>query len=639
MKKLLAAALCLVTAASFAQDTFNFTYAPEGAEVSAFGVGRYVDYDIAIRLNDPSLIGYEIIGITADLPDNGKGTCDPNVSGWISSALTIDENEMFVPDITVEKSTIIDYGTEDAPKQKIEITFSEPYKISGEEVYIGYTLFVNTLKSWSQAYPICVATTDSYEGGLYVHCSKGPSGSGYKYLEWTDLAAQRGQVSTMVVHLRGNRPADAVSPTLLNPTAWGVSASETVIDVTFGNNGTQPVRNIDLEIRESDSGNILSTIHHTFEEPIAAAIGSESTAEIPFTTPDAIGAFPLTIAVTKVNGEENTSDNPSADFNLNVRSWLPQRRPLVEEYTGLWCQGCPSLYVAVAQARDVLGDDFTCTTYHCNDAMMTISPANLPRPNAGQPSMYINRIEGQSPMGLIAQLQQSMKKFGHADVNVRLYWTSEEHTALRAEADLKFVDSADTHNYALTMVMTEDDMSNPNWKQCNSFSTETDRTGKYWDLFVGKGYYVSGLEFQDVVLAAPDVYGMPQALPDAIEGDRKYTATYTFNLEDAVNVYLGGSVQGQNIIIDPNKIRVTAILLDTETGEALNTNISPYSGDCLVYDPATSAVEEISAAEEPITTEIYTLSGLRLGSMPETGAVIVVKHFKDGSVKTAKVLQ
>lgn len=202
-------------------------------------------------------------------------------------------------------------------------------------------------------------------------------------------------------------------------------------------------------------------------------------------------------------------------------------------------------------------------------------------------------------------------------------------------------DHADA-KYAVTYCLVGDDMSDPDWKQRNFFFDATDKTGKYWDLFVGKGMEVKGLSFSNVVLAFPNSKGIEDSLPSNIEAGKTYSHATSFTLADVKNVYTAGANYGQNLIKDSGKLRIVAVLTDLTSGRALNCVSSGYSADAKVYDPNTSGIGEISAENqqaELLSTEYYSLSGVRMSDKPENGAVITVRRYSDGSVKTAKELQ
>ena len=636
MNRFLTTTLCgiLALASRAATQEFEFTYAPEGETPTAFGTGKYVDYDVAIKLSNPAFAGFQIVGVQVGIPSE-KGTCDPACSAWITSELKLDADEKNIPDIASQASTIINKGTKEAPQYEVDVRFDNPYTLTGEPVYVGYSVHVNSLEKWSPYYPVITVPSQTPQGGLYLHCSR--TSTQIRYLEWTDLAETRMAVSTMKVILRGEKQEFMVNVSAPEK-IYALTGKTGSLPLTLINNGSKEVSDIDYEI--FSEGSILASGHYDISIP--ATLGASAKATLPFSAPGEKGYYPATLKITKVNGNDNPAD--AAGFSLVIRDFLPTKRPLVEEYTGLWCQYCPQAYVAAADLRDAHPDKFICLAYHNNDAMMTISPALLPV-NAGAPAMYLDRVSKVANYGaLVYEWTPFAEEVAPADVDVKIYWTDDTHTALRAESTMTFMEDAEDADYSVTYAMVEDEMTKPDWKQRNAFygAGSAPFESKHWELFEGKGFDVKGIIYDDVVLVAPDVWGMQNSAPSSIKEYEKYAHHTELKLSDAINVYQSGTVSGENIIIDKEKIRVVALLIDNRTKRVVNCNTSGYSADAPVYDPSTSGIDrncsEIESAEVA-SREIFTLSGVRLGSMPDNGAVIIVEHLTNGKTRTAKILQ
>lgn len=52
------------------------------------------------------------------------------------------EGEFNVPDIMEVNGTITNYGTEASPEMRLDVTFPEPYLLTEEGVYVGYSVNV-----------------------------------------------------------------------------------------------------------------------------------------------------------------------------------------------------------------------------------------------------------------------------------------------------------------------------------------------------------------------------------------------------------------------------------------------------------------------------------------------------------------
>ena len=98
--------------------------------LKGMGTLKAETYDVAMLLNDPSLVGMRITGI--NVPLNTAATVT-DCKAWLTKQLTLESGNN-APDITS-----IDF----TPEGKwVEVTFAEPYTITEEGVYAGYSLTV-----------------------------------------------------------------------------------------------------------------------------------------------------------------------------------------------------------------------------------------------------------------------------------------------------------------------------------------------------------------------------------------------------------------------------------------------------------------------------------------------------------------
>lgn len=652
MKKFFTLAAGLVLAApsllTQAADDTVFSYATPGEATQAIGWGRLVDNDVAIRLDNPMYVGYEVIGISVDIPVVAGCEVAPVGKAWLTSELFVSPKTYDnVPDIGDPEGVpgeIKNVGTEENPQYRLDITFPEPYVIPEEGVYVGYTLTVTKLNAWTKKYPVSITPSPAPQGGLYMHSSYPASTTTppiAQHKEWQDLAVSNQAVSTMRVILRGQKPerGGVFSP---QPNVYGENGKEKSVNGVFYNYGSEPVSSIGytmLIVNAGDSDN-SSTVNGSLTLPTAVQPEESLEVSLPLTIPVISGDYNVTLTTDLINGQTNLYDKNKADFTIVSRPWIPRKRTLVEEYTGLWCGYCPEAYVTIRQQQDIRPDDFVTLTFHRGDQIQTIASDFQPAPNAGEPAVQFDRGQFSNEYPSFGNMIENCNDMlAPADIDVMIFWKDSEHTALRADATLHFLDAAEADQYRLSFALVEDDMTSPDYKQRNFFWDASQYTsdwykGKYWDLFVGKPYEVTGIVYDDVTLLFPDCLGIPNSV-EAIPADSKMVCTQNFNLADAVGVY--NTNMGKNVILDPNKLRVVALLVDTKTGKAMNVNTSGYSGDAPLYDKWVG-VDTVSDAEI-VAVEYFTLGGIRLAERPVNGAYIVVSHHADGSVSTAKRLQ
>ncbi len=646
-----AAMLTILSVGAQEAEETVFSYASPDAATSMIGAGRYVNNDVAILINNPMYRGYEVVGISVDVPVKDGCSVDPVGYAWMTSELFVSPvGYINVPDIGDPEGVpgeIKNVGTEANPRYRLDITFPEPYVIPAEGVYVGYTLKVTSLASWTQKYPILTAASSNPEGGLFVHFDYAQGATTPPLAinkSWQDLSKSNQAVSTMRVILRGQSKSCS-GQIVPAANAYGKAGSEIEISANFHNYGTVPVNTVEYTYSaEYAAGQAPAVSQNVINFPTPVQSGETVDLKLPFTMPEVNGDFPITLTTTLINGESNTYEEPEATFTLFSRPWIPKKRALIEDYTGLWCQYCPAAYVCLKQLSDDRADDFVALTYHRDDSMQTISSGNQPDPTAGEPALQFDRgatfPTSEYPMAN-AKLDQTIDMLAPADIDVNIFWTDATKSELLAEANVHFLDAADEDQYRLSFALVEDDMSDPSWKQRNAFLDPANYPGewyktKYWDLFMGKSLQVTGIVYDDVTLLYPDCHGIPGSVP-AVNADQTFKQYARFKLSDAVCNYTGGSDEGKNIIKDKDKLRVVALIHDAATGKPLNVNTSGYSALASVA----SGVENLPAgsASEVINEEYYSLDGVRLQQCPDKGVVIIVRHYADGTLTTAKRLQ
>lgn len=621
------------TSAASAATDFNFSYDVPGTEAATpFGVGKEnVVYDVAMKIQSPSLQGFEIIGVTVPIPAKG-GTCAPEASAWLSEELTL-VNKKFFPDTDIADGTIINYGTEEEPDWQLRVTFDTPFTIPEEGIYVGYSLTVTDLQSWTKKYPVACVENPNAPGSLWVHCAEA-IGTYAKYAEWGDRYADALTASAMIVHLRGERSeySAGLSAKELVSVETGKSVS---LPVSIHNYGSSALEYFDYSLSNPE-GTVVATGTHTMDAPIPGFFGatSRTTLDIPSAPEEADEVMKLTI--TNINGNPNRNLTPSANFRLITRDHLPRHRPLIEEYTGLWCGYCPEAYVKIHQLRDVYPEDAVVLAYHCNDRLTTIPAGKLPftRPNA--PTITIDRTVQVYNFELLQQTWEERRSvMAPADIEVDLFWKDESKTQLIPRARVNFAFLEPGIDYRVAFALVEDKLSDPEWSQSNEGFAWAEKEGPYWDLFKDKAG-VKGIVYDNVMMALPETYGFENSIPENAVAGTEYSYETSINYEDCINVYTTGSTYGNLVVKNPDNLRVVAYLVNPDTHEVYNAASSCYAADAKPY--SLTEVKEINPEAAPIFSEFFSLSGVRLSAAPQNIPFIVVDHFNDGSVKTSKRL-
>lgn len=589
----------------------TFSYNPEENPARGFGYDKEETYDVAILIDVPSLIGTTITGLEVELPGADK---IGEVSGWLSSTLNLKRvNGKYVnnPDITTAEGTLED-GV-------LKVIFPEGHAIDGT-LYAGYSFTVNALDDATGA-PVMVAD-GARAGGLYIHSSR-------TKLKWGDAAEQASGVSVLKVNLSGDFADNSAAFRIQNGLFTSIEG-ETILPLAVENHGGNQVNSVAYTYNvagNTGSGSI------DFETPIAAAYGASATAGINLGFITATGDQKLSITVTEVNGEPNGDKAATTVIPLRVYPFLPVNRPLVEEYTGLWCGYCPRGYVALETMKELYPDQFVGIAYHSGDDMST--EVDFPNSPDGFPAGFINRNRENINLAKIYDTWPAIAAtLAPCDIDVKVEWTDDSHTAVKATSTSRFLSGQTNADYGVSYVLVIDRLSDPSWKQSNYYAPaegaepqdNPDMPGDWGYLFTHGTNPMTGLEFNDVALASSGSDGMQGSIPTAITAGEEYSHVYTFDLTSLS--------EKATALIDqhPALMRVIGIIMDRKTGRAVNCvsslNLNGESG------VAEAGMEQ----SEVVETVYYDLQGRRV-ARPERGIYIKADIYSDGTCRTSKYIR
>ena len=606
---------------SAAETEKPFSYAPAGSECYIWGTGKAESYDVAIRLTDPAMVGMKIVGMSAPIPTD-QGITD--VSGWMTKALTL-EKKVNVPDIESVATEIIPEGPGDM--NSVSVRFAEPYTITAEGVYVGYSFKVGKATTDNQKYPVTL-TDGSNPDGFYIHSSR-------TYMKWQAKSEDFGGVSCITVYVQGDFPENAVAVNGIahvNVQSGGTGKAK----VSLVNHGSSEVSEIGYTYTlggATESGTV------ELAEPLAAQFGSTARVEVPVKAPEAFGDYELQLEVTTVNGQPNEDSAVKAQGSVTVMAFVPVTRPLMEEYTGTWCGYCPRGYIALEMMKEKHPDLFVALSYHDNDQMVCVT--ELPNEVSGYPDAFMNRAYEVDPwygptskeFGIDEFWEELQGEFAPANIDIKVEWADDAHNELRATSETRFVASHADADYRVSYCLVGDDIhevvDDPAdiFVQSNYYVGEASYSGPLWDIFTKGSSYVVGLTFNDIVLKYDDQWGIPGSLPSTIEAGQPIEHSYSFDIPSVLNV------EGKNIISDRSKLRVVAVLTDAKTGTFVNCVSSAYpEGEAGVKD-----VESSFADSDIIRVVYHDLHGREVAD-PQPGRLYVrTKLLRDGRRITDKI--
>ncbi|MBP5385842.1 MAG: thioredoxin family protein [Prevotella sp.] len=571
----------------------------------SFGTAYSSDetFDVAFHLSDPSLVGAQIVAINVPFFDTQE------ISGtkvWLSKSLSV-SNGVFTADALTQ-----DF---EAGKGFTKVVLNQPYTITEDGIYIGYTF---TQAANPQATPV-VLTGYTSDGGFIVHTDKV-----YKN-GWFNMYMQYGDLALEAVLKGDNIKAFAVSPEYAQDIYAQVNQESQVrMDVT--NYGYEGAKNIDYTYEVAGQS---GTGHIDLDPALEAAYGAFHTFSIPIPAIAQKGTYPLTIKVTKVNGEANAALDDTDESTVNVLTVMPKKRPVLEEYTGTWCGYCPRGYVALQKMNKLYPNDFIALSYHNDDPMefTYYFPSNV----EGFPDAWLDRVHqtdaycgdgAYGEWGIEKVWLDRCKEFGVADLSVTADWADENKNTIDIRTTAIFPLAIDNNPYILEYALVTDGLKGvgSEWSQSNYYSGAS---GWPADMlkFIAGGDYVNGLVFDDVIIAREPVKG---ALPTAIAEDGVVSHSYQMFADDALNTSY------EPIIQDKDKVRVVAMLVNSRTGEIVNAaNVKVM--------PAGTGIKGTTEARTVDSVSYYDLSGRKV-LLPNNGIYIQSIRYKDGSTSNKKVL-
>ena len=532
-------------------------------------------YDVAMLLNDPSLVGMRITGI--NVPLNTAATVT-DCKAWLTKQLAL-ESGSNIPDITS-----IDF----TPNGNwVEVTFAEPYTITEEGVYAGYSLTVPSVDADNANDPnkvpiMCVASEDI--GNLYIHTSR----SVRKWRNLPETAYYGTGAYAMIVRLSGEH-IKTHAASLLAPDereCFGMINTERPLNLTVVNHGLSEITNIDYEILFDNE-----KIEHNVDISLRGLYyGAKTNLNIELPAITNKGIQPVDVRITKVNGVRNEDGTPNVSFNICYLNEYPKHKPLMETYTGAWCGWCVREHASMNAMCELYGDDFVGISYHNGDAM----ECTLTYPNdvEGYPDCFIDRVQktecfwGSSHQSLGIKEDWNARRtiIPPASISLEAHWTDESLTHLQVTSTTTFIRDFTNSPYQLTYILTEDNMSGSGseWTQENSYANMTDvANDPYLGPYTNMPYSISGLEFNNVAvqLASSRALALDNTLPTTISAETQYNHTYTFDITQ------------NDLVQDQRNLRPVVLLIDKSTGEVVNaekvsvdiTNIIPSKYTLEVY--------------------------------------------------------
>lgn len=542
---LLFVAMILPSVALAVSDTLVFS-GSNGIEPDAsFGTAKKEKYDVAMHICDAELVGQTIHFIRFNM---GRVTNISDVKLWMSENL----NTVKSGTKTENAPDIMSVDADCQPDGTVTVTLPTPYTIGIGGVYVGCSFAVSQLDDTNK-YPIPYAKASG--DNFFIHSS-------ITYSKWNDLSVRGGL--PIEVGLTGGI-ASAVSAAIVSPELFGQVSVGTPLVVTLKNHGSRGVRSIGYSYVQGDQVG-MATIN--LETPLPPIFGFAQNVSVSLPPAVAKGNYPVTLSVTEVNGETNPLEQ-SMSASVTVYNRLPKHRAVMEEYTGTWCRNCPRGFVGLEIMNRLYPDDFIGISYHNKDAMEIMSREQFPNDVSGFPDGYLDRNcktdaywgFGTEHFGLDEAWLAVSSAQAEAGVQVEARLTP-DGAHVDVAGSVYFPVDVSHDGYSVEVVLTADSLHGvgTGWNQSNVYNT--DRKENYpepeFEQFLYGESVVSGLYFNDVIVATSRLTGDDVVLPMTFAADEDSPFVYTFAMADVKNT------SGEPLVQNLHNLNVAALLKDAE---------------------------------------------------------------------------
>lgn len=604
MKKLTTIAFLVgIATTGFAETTtVDFTYA--NGELGLYGKGKKETVDVAMCIADPSFAGMKLTGFKAYI---GTAEGIENASLWMSSDLIL-KNKVNAPNIASYDVTPVAANEQGNNYALLQVELAEPYVLTSSPLYLGYTIDVTATNTEAQKKPIVYSTGEN-NNGMYVHMNK-------SVLKWTDYTATVGGVADIVAFIEGEFQDYSCNIVNYSP-IYAMENEEFEAEIFVSNLGVNAINSITYTYSyEGSDQTIENTL--TLDNPLEPSLTAAYPVLLPFNALSGKGSHTMNLTLTEVNYEENLGAHAQMALTVNVLPFVPVHRPLIEEFTGLWCGWCTRGYLAMEMIAEQYGDSQVSICYHNGDPMAVTDdyPVNV----SGFPSSAIDRLSVIDPyygttnndyLGIAENINEIAATLAIADLNLT---ASLVDNKVNVSTDASFVQDITNGNYQIGYVLTCSGLTDPSWAQHNYYAGESGYEGTPLQELTEWPSVVVGLVFNDVAVDVTAMRGVAGSLPENMEAGETYNSTYSFNIE------------GNELIQDVNQLTVAAFIIDKNNGHIVNANKCGLSN---------AGINDINDSKEVVKTEFFDLSGRKVNS-PSKGIYIIRQQNSDGTYKTIK---
>ena len=339
-----------------------------------------------------------------------------------------------------------------------------------------------------------------------------------------------------------------------------------------------------------------------------------------FTIPEKIAAkygdtvdFSVTSSVNGIAFDEQS-------LRTTLLAFLPFKRIVVEEATGMWCGYCPEGTVAMHTLQERYPDQFIGVAVHVNDAMQVAGYGDVMSFPSGAPTAWLDRKIYVKDMltpvladgthtyttlmgGIESLFIDRLHEQTFADISVSGDM-SDGADEILTDVSVRFAKGYDDTDFRIILLLTEDHVWKPGYYQTNYHSGRDESLSGFEALpaMIRQDY-----EFNHVARSVMGGYtGIKGVVPSEVRAGDSYSYSSSFKLPET--------------ILDIQNLKLIAMIADAATGEIMNaaywtpvpSGIQSVSDDTVSITVDGDAV--IVTAEEDLELRAYDLSGICRGA-------------------------
>lgn len=381
-----------------------------------------------------------------------------------------------------------------------------------------------------------------------------------------------------------------------------VMDSSKTMDISMKNEGENPIREISYVL--TIGGVPQSEQTYTFSEPYTET-GKNFLVPVTFTASETKGSAEVLLTVTKVNGQENTSDRNTAKGILFIINEAEARHVVIEEFTGTWCGWCTHGMVALDMLNKEFGDKVITIAVHDGDPMVaesyTQGAFELPSAKVNR-GVLVDPYRGSSDKayGIKEDVERELNTATPAGISISATWENEPQTSFKVMSETTFFIDADANQYGIGYALLEDGMkgTGSSWAQKNFYSGSSSDDPSLQPL-TELPYEITDIEYDHV---AVDAWGINEGVENSFkEAQAGVTQEKVYSCD----------ILGNALIQDKSKLSVVVLLIDKTTGAIVNAAKTVISD----YDP--TAIRDIHT-EKNDSSAIYSINGYKVGTVFNT---------------------